>query len=216
MKPLVEGKDYTLVNEILIIREGVKFIPPYSFDENHNFKSLFLPSTLISIGEGAFQNCLKLTGELIIPDSVKFIHDRAFCNCRLHYLTIGKNVAFIGNFAFNFNIISSIKNLSMKLYYVGSRAFFQVNDDKFSLRINGSKLYVENDALIGLDKIRISDEKNIINVTDLKTASFDNKETYRIIKNQFKSVTSNYYYKYKKSKINEISNEELFNEQVTD
>lgn len=38
----------------------------------------------------------------------------------------------------------------------------------------------------------------------------------RIIKNQFKSVTSNYYYKYKKSKINEISNEELFNEQVTD
>ena len=38
----------------------------------------------------------------------------------------------------------------------------------------------------------------------------------RIIQNQFKSVTSKYYYKYRKSKTKEISNEELFTEQAAD
>lgn len=56
---------------------------------------------MVSIGGGAFIGCTGFTGNLIIPDGVTTIEERAFYSCSgLNGLTIGKNVTTINERAF--------------------------------------------------------------------------------------------------------------------
>ena len=53
------------------------------------------------IADEAFRDCYKLSGQLIIPDTVKTIGNYAFYNCtELISLIIGSEIKEIGDFAF--------------------------------------------------------------------------------------------------------------------
>jgi hypothetical protein len=73
---------------------------------NQYIKGIILPSTLTSIGRGAFSGCLYLTG-VTIPASVTDIADSAFEGCSgLASVTIPASVRSIGNHAFYTSSIS--------------------------------------------------------------------------------------------------------------
>ena len=64
--------------------------------------SIDIPTSVITIGAGAFSFCFDLTGDLTIPNSVEFIGAGAFTQCTglNGTLTIGESVKFIGDYAF--------------------------------------------------------------------------------------------------------------------
>ena len=63
--------------------------------------SLTIPNSVTSIEGYTFYGCSGLTGSLIISDSVASIGDGAFAGCgRLKYLSLGRDVYFIGYHAF--------------------------------------------------------------------------------------------------------------------
>ena len=88
-KALQDDKGFVVVGGILcdyfgtagkvVIPEGVKEIEHNCFS-NEKMTELVLPNSLVSIGQGAFQNCSKLT-KVEIPDSVTSIGRGAFSGC---------------------------------------------------------------------------------------------------------------------------------------
>ena len=66
-------------HESYIIPEGIQEIGNYAFGLFKKTKHISLPSTLLRIGERAFESC-GMT-ELIIPESVMEIGPAAFCGC---------------------------------------------------------------------------------------------------------------------------------------
>jgi hypothetical protein len=63
---------------------------------------LVIPSGVTSIGSGAFYNCTGLTGPLVIPSGVASIESGAFYNCiGLTSVTIPVSVASIGAYSFS-------------------------------------------------------------------------------------------------------------------
>ena len=60
---------------ILLLKE--KEIPEYLFNENTNLKQISIPSSVTSIGSGAFHGC-SLLAQISIPSSVTSIGDYAF------------------------------------------------------------------------------------------------------------------------------------------
>lgn len=59
-----------------------------------------IPSTVTSVGNGAFDHCTSLTG-VVVPNSVTNIEDGAFYSCTsLASVTLGNSVTNIGNLAF--------------------------------------------------------------------------------------------------------------------
>ena len=73
-------------NSTLTIPEGVTEIGSSAFqkfaDNKTTFGTLTLPPTLVSIGDYAFNDCIKFDGALNIPDSVETIGKYAFNGCR--------------------------------------------------------------------------------------------------------------------------------------
>ncbi len=109
---------------------NLKYIEDYAFGGCANLTRLFLPTTIISIGDHAFANCgltsvnipegverintsafygCTALSEVNLPDSLTVIEANAFAGCgSLTTITIPKNVTSIGNGAFvQSNSISS-------------------------------------------------------------------------------------------------------------
>ena len=64
--------------------------------------SVIIPESITSIGESAFSGCFRLTGNLIIPDSVETIENKAFYGCsKITSVTIGSSVISVGASAFS-------------------------------------------------------------------------------------------------------------------
>ena len=136
MNPLVKDKDYTIIDGVLKINEGVLYIPDSGFRNRTDIKSVVFPSTLISIKSDAFTSC-HLKGKLVIPDSVKYIHDFAFSHNEFDSLVIGSNVIYIGEYAFYCNLLKSIKNNSNNIKEIGKNAF--LNNECYGS--NGLNIY---------------------------------------------------------------------------
>ncbi|MBQ8290831.1 MAG: leucine-rich repeat domain-containing protein [Clostridia bacterium] len=90
----------------------------YAFHVNVEITSVTIPSSVTSIGEGAFRGCTSLTS-ITIPNSVTTIGDGAFCDCtsldKVYISDIAKWCAIsFGDFTAN-----PLSNAN-KLYMVGS------------------------------------------------------------------------------------------------
>ncbi len=70
------------------ILDGVKNIGDYCF-KNANVSKLTISSnTLTKIGDGAFENCTKLSGSLVIPDNLQYVGNNAFSNTSYESVSI--------------------------------------------------------------------------------------------------------------------------------
>ena len=88
------------------------------------FKEIKLPHSLLSIGNGSFQNCNYIT-ELYIPDSVTYIGPNAFNACtKLSRIKLSCNAIAIGFHAFygctsitELTIPEGVKKLNLNCFY---------------------------------------------------------------------------------------------------
>ena len=62
------------------IKKGTKYIASYAFRGNNMLRSITIPNSVTSIGEGTFAYCKSLT-TVTIPNSVTSIGERAFYGC---------------------------------------------------------------------------------------------------------------------------------------
>ena len=117
-------------NVSVVIEEGVTTIGKNAFIGTNNIQinSISLPSTLLSIGEGAFLSNNSLLS-VIIPNNVTEIGQSAFQACtNLSSVMIGNSVTKIGNFAFvNCKKITSII-IPNSVTSIGQSAFSQCFD----------------------------------------------------------------------------------------
>lgn len=83
------------------IPDGVKMIAPEVFKDNQEVTSLFLPDSVVTIGEGAFENCTNLS-QVAGGTNLKSIEDRAFAGCPLTTIRIPNAVENIGLRAYDY------------------------------------------------------------------------------------------------------------------
>lgn len=92
----------TGITGTIIFPEGLTHIGDYAF-EHLNITSVSLPSTLKSIGGGAFSACDYLSGNMIFPDTLEEIHSSAFSGCDnlSGQLILPENLTVLGSNAFS-------------------------------------------------------------------------------------------------------------------
>ncbi|MCR5413425.1 MAG: leucine-rich repeat domain-containing protein, partial [Kiritimatiellae bacterium] len=96
------GLDLTSV----VIPQTVKRIGDAAFYDCASLTSVAMPG-VVTIGEMAFEDCVKLA-DVDLPDSLKTIGIEAFCGCPLKTLSLGANVASVGNMAFGYIDFESV------------------------------------------------------------------------------------------------------------
>ena len=101
-------------------------IPTNAFRRKKLTGNLVIPNSIKTIEKSAFYGCTGLSGNLTIPNSVTTIGEKAFSNCIgfTGNLTIPNSVTTIGNFAFSYCTgFTGDLSLPKSLEVVGSRSF---------------------------------------------------------------------------------------------
>ncbi len=62
-------------------KTSVTEIPDFTFTQKKYLMTIALPKKLVTIGERAFSGCIHLSGELLLPPTVKTIKQGAFLDC---------------------------------------------------------------------------------------------------------------------------------------
>ena len=106
------------------IPSSVISIGDWAFDCCYDLTSVTIPSSVNRIGEGAFNGCYSLTS-VTIPSGVISIGDWAFSECSsLASVTIANSVKYIGEFAFFRTIFTSV-TIPDSVISIGKNAFSQ-------------------------------------------------------------------------------------------
>lgn len=85
----------------IYIGEGITSIGTCAFYACRSLSDVRLPSSLIAIGDSAFQECTNLR-KIVLPENVTDVGKCAFLGCRpLIDITIGDKITHIGSSAFN-------------------------------------------------------------------------------------------------------------------
>jgi hypothetical protein len=114
---------------VIIIPHVVAGIPVTSiasngFVEYGTMTSITIPSSVITIGDGAFESCIGLTS-INIPNSVTSIGDRAFLDCTgLTSINIPNSVTSIGDRAFEGCIGFTSVIIPTSVTSIGASAFY--------------------------------------------------------------------------------------------
>ena len=112
-----QEKSYTIPSSVTSIGEG-------AFIDCYNLESITIPSSVTSIGNEAFAGCTSLIS-ITIPSSVTSIGDMAFQWCTsLTSITLSEGVTRIGNNTFSFcsslpsiTIPSSVTSIGFEVFY---------------------------------------------------------------------------------------------------
>ena len=156
--------------------KSLKYIGYSAFSECIFLKQITIPSTVVSIGSGAFYNCNQLESTIIIPDGVESIQGNTFYGCiKLDSVYIGNKVTTIDDYGFsgcsNIRFISFNRQLveignytfsgcsnlrSASLPYtverIGNNAFYECDSLK-SIKIPSMTKTIGDHAFYGCDDI---------------------------------------------------------------
>ena len=111
----------------IIIPDSVTSIGDGAFSECNSLKSINIPDTVTRIGRSAFEDCYSLTS-INIPPSLTTIEDRTFLGCHsLRNTNIPDTVTSIEDYAFS--ECNSLKNINIPngVTRIGDSAFFNCN-----------------------------------------------------------------------------------------
>ncbi len=111
----------------IIIPDSVTSIGDGAFSECHSLKSINIPDSVTRIGYSAFKSCGGLTS-ISIPPSVTTIEDGTFLGCHsLRNINIPDTVTSIEDYAFS--ECNSLKNINIPngVTWIGDSAFFYCN-----------------------------------------------------------------------------------------
>lgn len=93
--PMLDILQALYADDLLVIPRNTPEIPAEAYKSNDKIKTVktvFIPTTVTSIGKNAFRTCTNLAG-LTIPNSVITIDDDAFAECsELTILTLSDNI----------------------------------------------------------------------------------------------------------------------------
>ena len=85
----------------VIVGEGIKYLGESTFADHYpNLREVSLPSTLISIENGCFENCTGLSG-IVIPEKTIWIGGGVFRNSGLEWILLPHSTATYGNEIYN-------------------------------------------------------------------------------------------------------------------
>ena len=118
--------------------------------------SVTFPNTLTKIGDYAFANCTVLTGDLVIPDSVKTIGIAAFAACRglNGTLTFGNGLISIGDQAFHScGALTGDLIIPNSVKTIGSMVFFNCWGFTGKLTIGNSVETIGQNAFYNCNKL---------------------------------------------------------------
>ena len=107
------------------VPEGVRAIGPRAFARCSQLTSLSLPSTLESIGEECFSDCVSLTGTINVPEGVRAIGPQAFARCsQLTSVSLPSTLESIGEECF-YDCVSLTNPIDVPegVRAIGPRAF---------------------------------------------------------------------------------------------
>ena len=133
-----------------ILKEDVKKIDDYSFNECKNLTVFDCSSNLISIGSYSFKDCVNLS-QLTIPPTITSIGSYAFMNCKmLTKFTIPSSVQSIESYSFSdcISLMQIIIPSSVKT--IGSNAFKNCTSLK-KITIPSSVESIESDSFEGCE-----------------------------------------------------------------
>ncbi len=111
----------TTTLESVTLPEGLVVIGNEAF-RGSGVKTVSLPSTLTSMGTGAFRECKSLTG-MVLPDVLKDIKEYTFSECtNLKTLSLGNQIETIEKYAFNGIAIENL-SIPQTMKSIGQYAF---------------------------------------------------------------------------------------------
>ena len=143
--------------ESYVIPSSVTSIGKGAFTGCYSLSEIVIPSSVTSIGDGAFSFCRSLS-EIVIPSSVTSIGDWAFSNCdSLSEIVIPSSVTSIGDYAFSG--CSSLKYISIPKSVIGLNGNPFV-EWKGKLECLSPNFVYEDDILFNKDKSRIISFRN--------------------------------------------------------
>ena len=183
-----DNSDYSSQNGILFNKDKTMLI---TYPCGKSETSYTVPSTVVTIGEGAFRYCYNITS-VTIPDSVTNIYSGAFENCTgLTSVTIPNSVTYISDDAFKgCTGITSI-TLPDSVTYIGDSAF-QDCTGLLSIIISGNVTHIRDDTFkncTALTSVTIPES-----VTDIEDDTFKGCNSELIITGYKYSAAYDYAY----------------------
>ncbi len=111
------------------LNDNLTTIRPRTFFECNNLSTINIPSCVTSIGEGAFESCGSLSIDLIFPEGLTTVGNRAFVSCnKIKSLILPNTLTTIGDEAFTF--LANIRTLYIpsSVTEIGEMAFVELGN----------------------------------------------------------------------------------------
>jgi hypothetical protein len=141
----------------LTFKEGLSFIGDCAFQDCASLAALELNRGLTTISNYAFSGCTKLSGNLVIPDSVAVIGAYAFNDCSAlnGTLALGAGLGTIGEYAFqNCNKMTGDLIIPDSVTSLGRNAFYNCSGFNGKLRLSANLTAINTYAFYGCSGLK--------------------------------------------------------------
>jgi sorbitol-specific phosphotransferase system component IIA len=181
---------------------AVREIGDYVFD-NYKFSEIILPSSLRTIGNGAFESCYNLKS-ITIPEGTEVIDQNAFWNCySLNNIVLPSSLAYIGEFAFTYcSALDAVVSHIAEPTHIDDNAFTNMTwnsgTQQYSYVSSSATLYVpvgtksKYEAIVGWTKFKAIEEGEVMEakVGDLNYSYVTGSKTATVIAGNYSNLES--------------------------